>query len=48
MTPKLILSTRGTSLLTKGLWKESSQANKPEKDRDYQNTLLVKQWLAGN
>lgn len=33
---------------TKGLWKESSQAKKPEKDRDYQNTLLVKQWLGGD
>lgn len=33
---------------TKGLGKETSQAKKPEKDRDYQNTLLVKQWLAGD
>lgn len=33
---------------TKGSWKESSQAKKPEKDRDYQNTLLVKQWLGGD
>ncbi len=33
---------------SKGLWKESSQAKKPEKDREYQNTLLVKHWLAGD
>lgn len=32
---------------TKGEWKESSQAKKPEKDREYQNTLLVKGWLEG-
>lgn len=31
----------------KGQWKESSQAKKPEKDKEYQNTLLVKAWLAG-
>ncbi|MBC7162685.1 MAG: type III-B CRISPR module RAMP protein Cmr6 [Immundisolibacter sp.] len=31
----------------KGQWKESSQAKKPEKDKDYQNTLLVKAWLGG-
>lgn len=31
----------------KGQWKESSQAKKPEKDKEYQNTLLVKSWLAG-
>ncbi len=29
------------------LWKETSQAKKPEKDRDYQNTLLVMSWLSG-
>lgn len=29
-------------------WKEVSQAKKPEKDKTYQNTLLVKQWLQGN
>lgn len=28
-------------------WKESSQAKKPEKDKVYQNTLLVKTWLEG-
>jgi CRISPR-associated protein Cmr6 len=28
-------------------WRESSQAKKPEKDREYQNTLLVKGWLEG-
>jgi hypothetical protein len=32
---------------TKGQWKESSQAKKPEKDKEYQNTLLVKAWLDG-
>jgi CRISPR-associated protein Cmr6 len=32
---------------SKGAWKESSQAKKPDKDRKYQNTLLVKGWLAG-
>jgi len=31
----------------KGQWKESSQAKKPEKDREYQNTLLVIGWLNG-
>ncbi len=30
---------------TKGEWKEVSQAKKPAKDREYQNTLLVKSWL---
>ncbi|MEF3168222.1 MAG: type III-B CRISPR module RAMP protein Cmr6 [Deltaproteobacteria bacterium] len=28
-------------------WKESSRAKKPEKDREYQKTLLVKSWLEG-
>lgn len=32
---------------TQGQWKESSKAKRPEKDRAYQNTLLVKEWLAG-
>jgi len=32
---------------TKGQWKETSHAKKPEKDKEFQNTLLVKQWLAG-
>ncbi len=32
---------------SKGQWKESSQAKKPEKDKEYQNTLLVKSWLEG-
>lgn len=32
---------------TKGQWKESSQAKKPEKDKEYQNTLLVMRWLDG-
>ena len=30
---------------TKGEWKNVSQAKKPAKDREYQNTLLVKSWL---
>lgn len=30
---------------TKGMWKESSQAKRPEKDHEYQNTLLIKKWL---
>jgi CRISPR-associated protein Cmr6 len=30
---------------TKGQWKESSQAKKPEKDKEYQNTLQVNAWL---
>ena len=33
--------------ISKGQWKETSQAKKPEKDKEFQNTLLVKQWLAG-
>lgn len=32
---------------TKGQWKPTSQAKKPEKDREHQNTLLVMQWLKG-
>ena len=28
-------------------WKEASTKKKPEKDKDYQNTLLVKGWLEG-
>ncbi|GAB1385129.1 hypothetical protein MASR1M59_02770 [Melaminivora sp.] len=28
-------------------WKESTQAKKPEKDGDYQDTLLVKAWIEG-
>ena len=28
-------------------WKEASMKKKPEKDKDYQNTLLVKGWLEG-
>lgn len=28
-------------------WKESTQAKKPEKDGDYQDTLLVQSWIAG-
>ena len=28
-------------------WKETSTKKKPEKDKDYQNTLLVKGWLEG-
>jgi len=31
----------------KGQWKETSQAKKPDKDREYQNTLLVMKWLQG-
>lgn len=30
---------------TQGQWKPESQAKKPEKDRSYQNTLLVMRWL---
>ena len=33
---------------TKGQWKETSQAKKPEKDKEYQNTRQVKAWLAGD
>ena len=36
-----------TMQTTKGQWKETSQAKKPGKDREYQNTLLVKSWLEG-
>ena len=32
---------------TRGQWKETSRAKKPEKDREYQNTLLVISWLDG-
>jgi CRISPR-associated protein Cmr6 len=35
-----------TMRATKGAWKETSQARRPEKDRDYQNTLLVQEWLS--
>jgi len=35
------------TLQAKKRWKEQSHAKKPEKDRDYQNTLLVKTWLEG-
>lgn len=28
-------------------WKETSQAKKPEKDKEFQNTQLVKSWLEG-
>ena len=28
-------------------WKDSTQAKKPEKDGDYQDTLLVQSWIAG-
>jgi CRISPR-associated protein Cmr6 len=28
-------------------WREKSAAKKPEKDRDYQDTLLVRSWLEG-
>lgn len=28
-------------------WKESTQAKKPEKDGDYQDTLLVQSWITG-
>jgi CRISPR-associated protein Cmr4 len=31
----------------KGRWKETSHAKRPEKDKEYQNTVLVKKWLAG-
>jgi CRISPR-associated protein Cmr6 len=31
----------------KGQWKETSQAKKPDKDREFQNTLLVLDWLQG-
>ena len=30
----------------KGEWREQSQKKKSEKDKQYQNTLLVKGWLA--
>ena len=28
-------------------WKETSQRKKPAKDRDYQNTLRIMNWLRG-
>ncbi len=28
-------------------WKETSRKKKPDRDKDYQNTLLVKRWLHG-
>ena len=28
-------------------WKESTLAKKPEKDGDYQDTLLVQSWITG-
>lgn len=31
----------------KGQWKPESQAKRPDKDREYQNTLLVQAWLEG-
>ncbi len=36
-----------TMQASKGQWKETSQAKKPDKDREYQNTLLVLGWLQG-
>lgn len=36
---------KGRMQATKGMWKETSQAKKPEKDREYQNTRLVMRWL---
>lgn len=30
-----------------GQWKEQTQKRNPERDKEYQNTLLVKGWLAG-
>ena len=30
-----------------GRWKETSVKKRPDKDKDYQNTLLVKRWLEG-
>ena len=30
-----------------GRWKETSAKKRPDKDKDYQNTLLVKGWLEG-
>lgn len=32
---------------SKGQWKAASQAKKPDKDREYRNTLLVLAWLQG-
>ena len=29
-------------------WKEKSEKKNPAKDRDYQDTLKVRQWIAGN
>ncbi len=31
----------------KGQWKETSQAKRPDKDKEHQNTLLVQRWLEG-
>ena len=30
-----------------GRWKATSTKRRPDKDKDYQNTLLVKGWLEG-
>ena len=30
-----------------GRWKEASAKRRPDRDKDYQNTLLVKRWLEG-
>lgn len=32
---------------SKGEWKETSQAKRPDRDREHQNTLLVLDWLEG-
>ena len=33
---------------TPGQWKPQSQAKRPERDKEHQNTLLVLRWLQGN
>ena len=45
--PAVAAWLRARMQATKGEWKEVSQAKKPAKDREYQNTLLVKSWLDG-
>ena len=45
---KIEIATIAKAMMAEsGKWKEASQAKRPEKDKDHQNTLLVMRWLAG-
>lgn len=42
---EVALKLRERMQAEKGKWKETTAAKKPEKDSDYQNTLLVMRWI---